>query len=123
MYRRLALIALSVTLLAGCAGRGHRGEPIVDMKGIDPVRYQADLMECRQYADQVNVGRDAVTGAAVGAVIGGAAGAAARDSDTAKRSAGVGAIFGGARGTSAALEERNRVIRNCLRNRGYAVLN
>ena len=32
-------------------------------------------------------------------------------------------VLGGAKGTSRGLDERQRVVRNCLRNRGYAVLN
>lgn len=122
MTRATILSALIIMLLAGCAGR-QRGEPIVDMRGVDPARYQADLADCRQYAQQVNVGADAATGAVTGAVVGGAVGAAAGNSDTAKRSAGVGAVLGGARGAAGGVQERNQVVRNCLRNRGYAVLN
>lgn len=122
MTRALILSALAITLLAGCAGR-HRGEPIVDMRGVDPVRYQNDLADCRQYGAQVGIGADAATGAVAGAVLGGAVGAVAGNSDTAKRSAGVGAVLGGARGAAGGAQERNQVVRNCLRNRGYAVLN
>jgi outer membrane lipoprotein SlyB len=123
VYRALIVAIVGLALLAGCAGRTQRSEPIVDMKGVDPVRYQTDLAECRQYADQVTVGADAATGVVAGGVLGGAVGAVAGNSDTAKRSAGVGAILGGARGTAGALRERNLVLRNCLRNRGYSVLN
>ena len=57
----------------------------------------------------------ALTGAAVGAAVG--------NSDTAQRAAGAGAVVGGAKGTGRGVAERDRVVRNCLRNRGYAVLN
>ena len=123
MIRKLCLLALAGTLLAGCAGRDPGGRVIVDMKGVDPYQYQADLAECEDYADQVAVGEQAVTGAAAGAVVGGLVGAAVGDSGTAQRSAGAGAVLGGAKGTSRGLDERQRVVRNCLRNRGYAVLN
>jgi len=119
---RILICILLVLSLTACAGRGHRG-PIVDMKGVDRAQYETDLAECRELAEQVAVGERAVTGAAAGAVIGGVVGAAAGDSGTAKRSAGVGATLGGARGTGDALRERQVVVRNCLRNRGYAVLN
>jgi hypothetical protein len=33
-------------LLVACAGR--RGDPIVDMQGVDPVKYQQDLAYCRE---------------------------------------------------------------------------
>jgi len=118
----LAALA-AATLLGGCAAQQPGRDPIVDLKGVDPARYQVDLAECRTYADQVGVGQDAAVGAVTGAVLGGVTGAVARDSDTAKRAAGVGAVLGGAHGTLSGLEERDRVVRTCLRNRGYAVLN
>ena len=110
---------LALILLAGCASGG----PIVDMKGVDPQKYRQDLAECESYADQVAVGGKAATGAAVGAVVGAAVGAAVGNSRTAQRSAGAGAVIGGAKGTGRGVRERKHVVRNCLRNRGYAVLN
>lgn len=115
-------VLVTVLLLTACAGRGAGG-PIVDMKGVDPAQYRMDLAECEQYADQVAVGQQAVGRAAAGAAVGGLIGAAVGDSDTAKRSAGAGAVVGGARGTGDAIRERRTVVRNCLRHRGYAVLN
>ena len=111
--------ALILLLLTGCASNG----PIVDMKGVDPQKYRQDLAECESYADQVAVGGKAATGAAVGAVVGAAVGAAVGNSRTAERSAGAGAVIGGAKGTGRGVRERKQVVRNCLRNRGYAVLN
>lgn len=120
---RMILLTLMIALLAGCAGRGARGGPIVDMRGVDAAQYRLDRMECQEYADQVALGGQAVGGAAAGAVVGGLVGAAVGNSDTAKRTAGAGAVVGGARGTADAVRERQMVVRNCLRNRGYAVLN
>jgi outer membrane lipoprotein SlyB len=117
------LIALIATVCFGCAGRDAVGGPIVDMKGVNPASYQRDLSECQQYATQVGVGDKAMVGAAAGAVVGGLVGAAAGDSDTAKRSAGGGAVLGGASGVAKGLGEKDAVVKNCLRNRGYAVLN
>lgn len=119
---RVLFCTLLFLSLAACAGRGQGG-PIVDMKNVDRAQYEIDLAECRELAEQVAVGERAVAGAAAGAVVGGLVGAAAGDSGTAQRSAGVGATLGGARGTGDALRERQTVVRNCLRNRGYAVLN
>jgi hypothetical protein len=34
-----------LVLLAGCAGRPR--EPVVDMQGVDPVKYQQDLADCQ----------------------------------------------------------------------------
>ncbi len=113
------ILLASILTLAACAGSG----PIVDMRGVDPVQYRQDLAECQTYADQVQVGRKTAAGAAVGAVVGAAVGAAVGNSDTAKRTAGGAAVIGAAKGTGRGLNERQRVVRNCLINRGYAVLN
>jgi len=108
-------------LLAGCRATDDR--PIVDMQGVNVAQYSNDLTECRTYADDVRAGREAVGGAVGGAVVGGAIGAAIGNSDTAQRAAGAGAVAGAARGASGAIREREMVIRNCLRGRGYRVLN
>lgn len=84
-------------------------------------RYQADLAECEQVAQQVD--QKAGAEAAGGALVLGLIGAVVGDSDTAKTGAGVGAISGGARGAAATNRERALVVKNCLRNRGYRVLN
>lgn len=97
--------------------------PIVDTKGIDTEVYEADLQECYVFADEVQTGKKVLTGAATGAVVGGVIGAAAGNSDTAKRGAGVGAASGTLSGTGSAMQERQRVVRNCLSGRGYLVLN
>ncbi len=116
--RRGALL-LALALVAGCAGGGSK--PIVDPAGVDMGRYQADLAECQQIAQQVD--QKAGAGAAGGAVVGGLIGAITGDSNRVKRSAGVGAVLGGAKGAGATQRERDLVVKNCLRNRGYTVLN
>ena len=123
-YRMVGLAAVLMSL-AACAGPGSRGNNgvIIDTKGVDQYAYERDFRDCEAYADQVAVGRQAAGGAVAGAVIGGAVGAIAGDSGTAKRSAGVGGVVGGAKGASSGLQERDRVIKNCLRGRGYRVLN
>lgn len=124
MLQRAILGLLLLTLIACQSGRGpgYSG-PIVDPQGIDMARYQTDLSECQDIADQVPVGERAVAGAATGAVIGGAVGAVLGNRNTATRGAGVGAIGGGVRGASSGLSERDRVVHNCLRGRGYRILN
>ena len=123
LYRTSAVLVLCLGLLS-CQSRGpgYAG-PIIDTKGVDMTRYQTDLAECQAIADQVPVGERVVVGAATGAVIGGAIGTVVGNHRTATRTAGVGAIGGGVRGASSGLSERDRVIHNCLRGRGYSVLN
>ena len=119
---RLTLLSIaSIVLLTACAGADVR--PIVDMKGVNQAQYADDLAECQGYADQVQSGRQVATGAAAGAVIGGVVGAVAGNRNSAARTAGVGAVAGGAQGAGGAMRDRRQVIRNCLENRGYVVLN
>lgn len=121
------MILTASLLLVLCSCRqveeitGNR--PIVDTKGVDPEALEADMTECYSYADEVQSGRKVVTGAATGAVVGGVIGAAAGNGETARRGAGVGAASGTLSGTAGAMDERQRVVRNCLAGRGYLVLN
>lgn len=97
--------------------------PIIDSQGVNLASYDRDLLECQDYADQVQIARKTAAGVVSGAVVGGVFGAVWGNSDTAKRGAGVGAVGGGARGISKGLWERQRVIKSCLIGRGYRVLN
>jgi len=72
---------------------------VVDKQGIDEAQYQQDLTDCRAVADEVSTGRDAAEGAGGGAVIG----AAGKAGD--------------------AEQEKSQVVKNCMRGRGYRVLN
>jgi len=117
-------VAVVACLLGGCAQKPNApGGVIVDMKGVDPVQYQKDVAECGAYADQVDAGSKVGGQAAGGAVVGGAVGAIFGGGHGAAQGAGTGAVVGGARGVQDTLDERHVVVRSCLRNRGYAVLN
>jgi outer membrane lipoprotein SlyB len=121
--RRIALItltALFAPFLASCASTER---VVVDTKNVDPAQYQQDLGECKQVAAQVSTGRDATEGAVGGAVIGGVLGAILGNSSTAGRMAGGGAVIGGASKAGSAQQEKEQVIKNCMRGRGYRVLN
>jgi outer membrane lipoprotein SlyB len=118
---------LSVCLLAlalvGCKSHGPGGNVIVDMKGVNRAEYQKDLNECQTYATQVDTTGKVGGNAAGGAVVGGAIGAIFGGPEGAARGAGAGAVTGGARGVEQTAGERHQVVANCLRNRGYTVLN
>ncbi|MEC8427343.1 MAG: glycine zipper family protein, partial [Pseudomonadota bacterium] len=94
-----------------------------DTKGVDMQQYRQDLGECREYANQVSTSGKVAKGAIGGAVVAGAVGAVVGNSDTAKRGAGAGAIAGAAKGYSRGEGEKRQVVKNCLRGRGYRVLN
>ena len=122
--RRVASLAL-IVVLAGCA---QSYQPVVDTKGVDNAKYQQDLLECRQYAEQVSPAGEAATtgllGAAGGAALGAIVGAFSGGAGT---GAAIGAATGGAVGAGAGgvsgVSEQKRIINNCLRGRGYNVLN
>jgi len=121
LFRGLVLCGVVLIFIAMTAGCAHRGKPIIDTQGVNMAAYQQDLFECQQYAEQVDsrAGQGAVGGAIVGGAIGGIVG----NSDTAQKGAGVGAVTGLFKGAARTKAERQRVVKSCLRQRGYRVLN
>jgi hypothetical protein len=113
--RKPVLAAISGLLLYSCAS-----DPIIDPKGVNMAQYEKDKADCEQVAQQVNtaakVGKSGAAGAAVGAAVGAIYGDAGKG-------AAAGGVQGGAAGGLSADQEKARVVRNCLRNRGYTVLN
>lgn len=124
-FRKFVFLTLSTLSLFSCRSVEDLtgSTPIIDTQGVNMARYEADLTDCQDYADQVQVGRQTAVGAVTGAAVGGVFGAVIGNSDTAQRGAGVGAVGGGARGAGRGLQERERVIKRCLIGRGYRVLN
>jgi outer membrane lipoprotein SlyB len=117
--KRFVPLAFSLVIV-GCT---TTDEIIIDQQGVDMTRYQSDLEQCQVYSEQVKTGEKAVRGAASGAVVGGLIGAAVGDSRNAQEGAGVGAISGGAKGASQGAQSEIQVVKNCLRGRGYRILN
>jgi hypothetical protein len=101
--------------MTGCASK-----PIVDTYNVDMVQYQKDLAECEDIARQVDSGHIALSSAAFGAGVGAAFGAIGGDIGV---GAATGAVSGGAGGLLQQDNEKANVAKNCLRYRGYAVLN
>lgn len=121
-----AWLLSTVLVLAGCNSNPQTQATsgvIIDTKGLDMSTYYQDLHECRNFAAQVNVGGQVVEKTITGALIGGAVGAIAGNSDAAKRAAGVGGLLGAVKGSGQAGKEKQRVLKNCLKGRGYRVLN
>jgi hypothetical protein len=122
-----ATLGIAAVALAGCTATS---QPIVDTKGVDNQQFANDKYECEQYADQSNVAGDAAIGA-----VGGAAGGAALGAITGALvpgvSAGGGAALGAAGGgllglgggAYSGVEQKREIYRNCMKNRGYSVLN
>lgn len=116
---KLILGLLIFIEMTGCASR----KIIIDKEGVDMSRYEQDLDTCKQYAEEVDTGSQVGAGAVGGAVVGGAVGAILGGRRGAERLAAVGGVTGAARGGSSASHEKMQVTKNCLRNRGYKVLN
>jgi len=114
-----SFLLLSLLSIAGCGSRHH--QVIIDPKGVDMGQYQQDLNSCTQIAQQVE--QKAGEGAVTGAVIGGVIGAVVGNSRTVQKVAGVGAVKGGVGGAMQTNKEKKRVVKNCMRGRGYKVLN
>lgn len=115
----IGVLALAMVATAGCAAR--RSGVVIDPAGVDMGRYQSDLAQCQQISEQVE--HKAAGGAIGGAIVGGLVGAAIGNTRTVEKAAGAGAVVGGARGASATRQEQLKVVKNCLRHRGYTVLN
>ncbi|KPL95732.1 glycine zipper family protein [Vibrio sp. L5-1] len=108
---------------------------IIDKDGVDEKEYIYDMNKCEELANQTkkdNGSRGAVGGAIKGAAIGSAGKAIAggSGSDGAKKGAAVGlatGVVGGSRDRRKNQQnyeqEKETVLRNCMSNRGYAVLN
>lgn len=117
--RMHSALLLAVLALAACASRNV----IVDTQGADMSRYAQDRRECESYAAQVDTGGQVARSAGFGALVGAAIGAIFGNSKTVVRSAGAGGVTGGAQGAIRGDQEKEQVLRNCLRGRGYRVLN
>ncbi len=109
--------------LAAAACSATDNSPVVDRRGIDVASYEADLAECRAYANQVDAGKPLLLGAVAGAVGLAAFGALFGDSSFVEHAVGSGLVAGSTRGAEQAIAERNLVLRNCLSSRGYTVFN
>lgn len=123
--KTLVLLPL-ILLTVACSNNGRfpgQTPVIVDTKGVDMARYEADVSDCEAYAQQVNVSEKAAVQGATGAVVGGVLGAIFDDRHTgAGEGAAAGAVLGSVKGASRGFEDQSQVLRRCLRGRGYKVL-
>ena len=104
-------------MVSACASHP---DPIIDLRGVNEVAMQLDWEECEGYSEQVVIARGAAKGAAGGAAAGAAAGAISGDAGA---GAGYGAVWGATRSSIEGDKEQQRVFKNCMRGRGYRVLN
>jgi len=128
----ILLLAIPMSALA----QNNTPNVIVDMEGVDQAQYNVDLQACQGAGTQVQAQqaeREAVVGtAARGAAVGAAAGAISGNSGSqgAKSGAGIGVVAASSRNARNRREakketrgEQEMVVKNCMRGRGYNVLN
>lgn len=113
----LLLPMLLAYFLAGCAAHP---DPIIDTQGVDPNALAKDWQECEAYTEEILISQGVVKGGATGAVVGALGGAI--DGNAGRGAAG-GALYGGTRSGLDADREKQKVFKNCMRGRGYRVLN
>lgn len=136
MYKLLQTLIFLSLIITGSALAQNSVNVIVDMEGVDQAQYQKDLQSCQGAGTQVQEKQPEregiVRGAARGAAIGAAAGAVSGNSGSqgAKSGAGAGVAASGIRNAKnrreAKVDTKNEidmVVKNCMRGRGYTVLN
>ena len=124
------LISLSILYVSGCVATKSGSifdvagsKPIIDTKGIDISQYELDLEECETFADEISPTKSIVKGTATGAAVGTVIEAVTDGSSRTKNATGLGAIAGGGKSGIRAVKEKEQVVKRCVRNRGYQVLN
>ncbi len=117
--RSIPLISSTLLIITMCGCAAHPA-PIIDIQGVDMARYDDDMADCAGYGEQIRIEQGIIKGAAAGAAVGTATGAISGNPD---RGAGYGAIFGAAESARFNDREKQRVVKNCMRGRGYRVLN
>ncbi len=112
------IVIMFVVLLCGCAAQG----PIVDMKDVDPIKYDQDLRECQQYAQQgAGPGTGLVAGTLIGYGLGYLAARASGYDDPAEVGRGF-AVVGAATGAGSGAQNEYAIVYRCMQGRGYHVL-
>lgn len=105
-------------LFFGCANY----RPVVDTVGVDMRRYEADLRDCQNYAQQVNPAEHAAVGAVGGVILGAVLGAMLGNRHSAGQVAGAYGVIGAAGGGAEGAAAQRNIINNCMMGRGYRVL-
>lgn len=117
---------LNLCFFIGCAQNdlSDRNDiAIIDTRGVDESVFKKDYSECSDFAKNIDLTEKTLkqgavagaTGAAVGAIIGG--------EEAAKKIGGSAAVLNAVEANLDGRNEQAKIIKNCLRGRGYKVLN
>ncbi len=123
--RTTAAMLATALWVGACAGADYR--PVVDMRGHSEAQYDRDLGECQQTARTTRNNTKEAENAGIGAAAGGAGGAVlGAIGGNPLLGAGVGALAGlvGTGGYEEATTEKReeKIVKNCMRDRGYSIL-
>lgn len=119
--RHLTAVTLAC-LVAACANSGSNFQPVID--GPVGPNYSNDLAQCQAIAaNQGAFDRNTAATAATGAAVAGGTTAVLNNRGTNVRDAAlVGAAAGVAAGALQQQSNKEQLIRNCMRSRGYNVI-
>ena len=117
---------LNLFFVIGCAQTdlSDRNDiAIIDTRGVDESVFKKDYSECSDFAKNIDLTERTLkqgavagaTGAAVGAIIGG--------EEAAEKIGGSAAVLNAVEANLDGRNEQAKIIKNCLRGRGYKVLN
>ena len=117
---------LNLFFVVGCAQTDLSDRDdiaIIDTRGVDESVFKKDYSECSDFAKNIDLTERTLkqgavagaTGAAVGAIIGG--------EEAAKKIGGSAAVLNAVEANLDGRNEQAKIIKNCLRGRGYKVLN
>ena len=117
---------LNLCFVIGCAQTdlSDRNDiAIIDTRCVDESVFKKDYSECSDFAKNIDLTERTLkqgavagaTGAAVGAIIGG--------EEAAKKIGGSAAVLNAVEANLDGRNEQAKIIKNCLRGRGYKVLN
>ena len=117
---------VNLCFIVGCAQTdlSDRNDiAIIDTRGVDESVFKKDYSECSDFAKNIDLTERTLkqgavagaTGAAVGAIIGG--------EEAAKKIGGSAAVLNAVEANLDGRSEQAKIIKNCLRGRGYKVLN
>lgn len=119
--KKLSIVPL-FSLVVACTNTGASYQPVID--GPVGPNYSFDLAQCQQLAASQPVVNSGTAGkTAAGAGVGAATGLIVGDSsDALLKGAAVGAVAGLASSAYENNAQREVIIRNCMRGRGYKVV-